>query len=87
MSNGKHYMVQRGVIGSLTELVAPFAGDLAKALAANGWEAATPGAVFETGWRCPVNGEGVRYKAQEMLDGAGKLIGTVNRYDLGTNEI
>lgn len=87
MSNGKHYMVRRGVVGSLTELTVPFEGETAAVLSRCGWEAAVPGAIFGQAYRCPVNGDGFRFKAQEMLDGAGKQVGSVTRYDLGTSEI
>jgi hypothetical protein len=86
LPDGKFYMVRRGVPGSMTLLVGPFDAELATALPSD-WEAARPGKIHSAAYRCRVNGDGFRYKAQEVLDGAGGVVGSIARYDLGTTEI
>lgn len=83
----KFYMVRRGVVGSLTELSVPFEGETAAVLSRAGWEAAVPGPLVPRAYVCRVNGDGFKFKSQAMLDGAGKTIDLIDRFDLGTEEI
>jgi sirohydrochlorin ferrochelatase len=52
----KHYMVRRGVPGSLTLLREPFeSSPLPSILSPLGWEPAILGVIVHTAYRCPVN--------------------------------
>lgn len=79
-----HYMFRLGSLpGSLVKINDSKIPEL---LAGDGWRLCEPGKLIRKEFACPVNGDGFRYWAQEMLVG-GEVVGVVKRYDLGTEEL